>query len=251
MKSFKSKSENGPPDFAATKRLVNLGMECKMKFHIDLGFVTGEVPIETAKLVGWTEENGWPSDCMMYSDDRDDGWKPPPRKPKEPPDNQLCFPFLINEISLATSNPADMPTKDKSNTTPFWTAIRDLWIQYYKDRYGLEPTFRATEATALQSIMKRLQKHTENSPKSKDQEWTEEYAKRVFTYFLELAYKNSWLQRNFRLPILSQSFDSIVASNGTKHPTTKPATGAEVDSNSAFRKIATLAGMLREPGREH
>lgn len=100
VKAHKVKWPEPPPDFAASKKLVNLGMECKMKLAIDLTFVDVDIPEDIAQLVGWTEEKGWPSDCMMYSDDDNDGWKPTPRTPKDAPDCQMCLPFAINEIAL-------------------------------------------------------------------------------------------------------------------------------------------------------
>lgn len=90
--------ELGMPDFDTTQRLVNLGRECRLKFAIDLGFITGEIPLEVASVIGYTEEKGFPEQCMMFSDNDDDGYKPNPRKPKDEPPSQFCLPFAINEI---------------------------------------------------------------------------------------------------------------------------------------------------------
>lgn len=105
VKAFKP--NNGePPDFDATQKLVNLGRECKHKFKIDWGFISGEVPIETSLAIGGTEKD-FPKKCILWSDDSNDGYKPTPRKPKDAPDNQLCMPFGINEI-LAQSEPISL-----------------------------------------------------------------------------------------------------------------------------------------------
>ena len=92
VRAYKPKDWNNPPDFAASKKLVNLGLECKMKLAIDFGFISGEVPIDIAQLVGWNEEDGWPSGCAMFSDDEKE--RPKRRgksKPKPPPENQTAL----------------------------------------------------------------------------------------------------------------------------------------------------------------
>ena len=97
VKSFKP-SNGEMPDYNTTQKLVNLGRECKMKFAIDVGFVTGEIPLEIAQSIGYTEEKGFPSSCLHFSDNDDDGFKTSPRKPKDEPPNQMCLPFVTNEI---------------------------------------------------------------------------------------------------------------------------------------------------------
>lgn len=102
VKAFKPK--NGIiPDYKNTQRLVNLGLECKMKFAIDFSSITGEIPISIAKEIGYSEENGLSGNCMFFSDDNDDNWQPTPKKPKDAPDCQMCLPFAINEIVLNKS----------------------------------------------------------------------------------------------------------------------------------------------------
>lgn len=99
VKSYKP--TNGQmPDYKTTQRLVNLGMECKLKLAIDFSAITGEVSEDIARQVGWTPEKHWPEACMMFSDDENDGWKPAPKKPKDAPDCQMCLPFAINEIVM-------------------------------------------------------------------------------------------------------------------------------------------------------
>lgn len=100
-RAHKPKDPNNPPNFSATVKLVNLGMECKMKLSVDFGFVTGTMAKEMAVLIGYTEENGFPDSCMFHSDDDRDGWHPV-YKPKQPPDNQMCLPFALNEICPET-----------------------------------------------------------------------------------------------------------------------------------------------------
>lgn len=99
VRAFKPAEGKNMPDYSTTQKLVNLGRECTMKYAIDMGYMTGEVSVEIAALVGWTEEKGWPDSCMMFSDDDNDEWKPAPRKPYGP-DEQMCLPFAINDIVM-------------------------------------------------------------------------------------------------------------------------------------------------------
>ena len=88
------------PDYNVTQKLVNLGRECKLKFALDYSMVTGELPTDIALQIGYTEQNGFPESCMLFSDDKNDGYKTPPRKPKDAPDGQMCLPFAINDIVM-------------------------------------------------------------------------------------------------------------------------------------------------------
>lgn len=91
--------KGNPPNFQNTLKLVNMGCECKMKLAMDYGNITGTIAVWAAQLIGLKEGRlSW--QCMMFSDDDNDRWKPTPRQPYSPPDNQLCFPFIIDEIGV-------------------------------------------------------------------------------------------------------------------------------------------------------
>jgi hypothetical protein len=96
VKAFK----NNMHDYDTTQKLVNLGRECKLKFALDLGNLSGELPIDIAEQIGYTEHKGFPQTCLKWSDDDNDKWKPAPRKPKGDNDLQLCMPFAINDIVM-------------------------------------------------------------------------------------------------------------------------------------------------------
>lgn len=88
------------PSDKTMKQYCSSGRECKLKYAIDFGFVTGEIPLDIAKQIGIDEQNGGLKEsCMMFSDNDDDGFKPPKRpKPDRTPDNQLVMPFLLDEV---------------------------------------------------------------------------------------------------------------------------------------------------------
>jgi len=98
-RAYKPKpGEEEYPDFDETKKLVEQGKECKLKFDLDFAFVTGEMPEETAKQIGY--KNGRLSwSCMMMIDDDGRGFNYDDIKPIDDiPDNQLCLPFAMDEI---------------------------------------------------------------------------------------------------------------------------------------------------------
>lgn len=85
------------PKESTLKSYVSCGKYCKMQYHIDLSVIDGSMPLHIAQLIGY---NGtFPSQCMMYSDNKDDGFKYPKRpKGDDSPDNQFVMPFLVDEI---------------------------------------------------------------------------------------------------------------------------------------------------------
>lgn len=88
------------PDFEETEKLVAQGRECKMKLHLDFGFVIGEIPEDIGKQIGLNEAGGLKESCMMFIEDNGRGWEgEEEQKPVDIiPDNQLCLPFLMDEI---------------------------------------------------------------------------------------------------------------------------------------------------------
>jgi len=99
VKAYRPKVEGNWPSFDTMKQYCSIGKECKLKLHIDIGFISSEVPKEIIDQIG-RNENGWISDqCMLFSDNEDDGYKPKKRpKPDGSGPNQMIMPFSIEEI---------------------------------------------------------------------------------------------------------------------------------------------------------
>jgi len=98
IKSFKPKNGEYPSD-STMKKYCSIGKECKMKYALDLGHITGTIPNEIAQQIGVDENFNLKDQCMMFSDDEDDGFKYPKKpKPDNTPDNQMVLPFTLNEI---------------------------------------------------------------------------------------------------------------------------------------------------------
>ena len=103
------KANWGQHDYNKTQKLVNLGIECPLKFDMELNSFDGTISDETAFEIGCTrppeqQKNGrfctLFRQCKRFSDKDDDKWKPT-TKPIDQPDNQLCFPFIHSDIDSA------------------------------------------------------------------------------------------------------------------------------------------------------
>jgi len=106
VRAYWPKGEDWPKD-TTMRHYISIGKECKLKYHIDLGFILGEIPVEIALQIG-AKENEYsrlklPWNCIMFSDDEDDGYHPP-KRPKRPPTPDIrqahLFPLDTNFIEL-------------------------------------------------------------------------------------------------------------------------------------------------------
>ena len=85
------------------------GKMCKIQYYLGWGHVYGYIPKSIAPLAGWTEEKGWPEQCMLYSDNDDDRWRPPKKpKPDPTPDNQV---LLFSEFDSLFEEKRELITK--------------------------------------------------------------------------------------------------------------------------------------------
>jgi len=100
-KAFFPKQDGDWPSDKTMRQYCSTGKECKLKYAIDLGFITGEIPLNIALQIGYKEETkDFPDSCMMFSDNEDDRWQPPKRpRPDKTPDNQMVMPFLFDSIT--------------------------------------------------------------------------------------------------------------------------------------------------------
>jgi hypothetical protein len=100
-KAFHVDEEKGWPKESTLKEYVRCGKYCKFQYWIDISFIEAAIPKEIAEGMGYTEEKRFPRNCLHYSDNEDDGYKPPKRpKPDNTPDNQLLMPFFLQEIGI-------------------------------------------------------------------------------------------------------------------------------------------------------
>ena len=102
VKAFFPKVDGDWPSDATMKQYCSIGKECKLKYAIDVAFITGEIPMNIAVQIGIDMDfGGLKETCMMFSDNEDDGYRPTNQPDPEDP-NQLCMPFFsVVEESLS------------------------------------------------------------------------------------------------------------------------------------------------------
>jgi hypothetical protein len=125
--------------------------------------------------------------------------------------------------ALAADAAGDVQSDKKNKKiTPHWHKLKETWISFYKQHFnGIEPTFNGGAAAALKSIATQLQNTASKSPKTALNEWTEDYAAKNLLHFLTLSIDDSWRKQNFRLPVLSGHYDSIIQKLPHEHTTSK------------------------------
>src|ERR1700759_4132073 len=74
VKAYKPKKEGEWPSFKTMQVYCSIGKECKLKLAIDIGFITSEVPTEIIDQIGRDENGHIVEQCMLYSDNEDDGY---------------------------------------------------------------------------------------------------------------------------------------------------------------------------------
>ena len=112
--------------------------------------------------------------------------------------------------------PGDAPGGDPSgdgsevekqkSVTKFWVPLKNTWFDFYQKKFSARPTFQGAAPKNLKFIAGRL----EQLVAEKGREWSEPYAVRCLAGFLEKAYEEEWLRKNFLLTNLATKFDAIV-----------------------------------------
>lgn len=87
-----------------------------------------------------------------------------------------------------------------------WEEMIKSWIEFYKQKKSTEPTFEGKDASALKSILGKLEKRSIE----KKYEWNIENARNALHHFLMLAYSDQWISENFMLNVINQKFDKII-----------------------------------------
>ena len=120
--------------------------------------------------------------------------------------------------------------------TMYWKILVDVWFVFYKEKFGVDPTFNGQAAKSLKFIVETIEK----SVKKANKDWTEEYAAGGLKHFLTLAYSDEWLKQNFLLNNLASKFDAIIQKRNGNNQTGKQATGAGVSTSSILERINAM-----------
>lgn len=135
----------------------------------------------------------------------------------------IVRPCIVEESSVVESiTPADSPqvhkkpkkvsTKKNEDSEPYWQKLVDEWFFMNQKIFGAPPSFTGKDARELKKLIGLLKARA----KLKQVEWTESIAIQRFTAFMEEAYKDQWISKNFLLNNLVSQFDKIIL-NHSQH----------------------------------
>ena len=100
--------------------------------------------------------------------------------------------------------------------TPFFTILKTVWFDFYKEKFNITPTFSGMHGAKLKSIEKKLKQKSEEM----QSDWNAEIAEQAFKHYLLVAHEDKWRKNNFELHILDSQFNIIISkitfNNGTK-----------------------------------
>lgn len=135
-------------------------------------------------------------------------------------------------------NQTSFPPVAVEEKTLYWKILVDTWFVFYKERFGLDPTFNGQAAKSLKFIVDTIEKSVIKAGKP----WTEEFAVSSLKHFLQLAHSDEWLKQNFLLNNLASKFDAIIQKRNAQstNQAGKQATGASVSTSSILSKINAM-----------
>lgn len=108
--------------------------------------------------------------------------------------------------------PKKVSTKKNEDSEPYWQKLVDEWFFMNQKIFGAPPSFTGKDARELKKLIGLLKARA----KLKQVEWTESIAIQRFTAFMEEAYKDQWISKNFLLNNLVSQFDKIIL-NHSQH----------------------------------
>lgn len=98
--------------------------------------------------------------------------------------------------------------KNKKEPQPpaeHWKVLVDTFFRFCLKKFNAEPTFGSSGPRDLKAIVTVLKVRAEKSGAT----WDEKTASNRLWFFLEHAYKDDWLSRNFLLPHLNRFKDKV------------------------------------------
>lgn len=95
--------------------------------------------------------------------------------------------------------------KEKAAPEPFWNEMVELWFRFCREKFNEEPTFSGSAPRDLKDIVKTLHERATKS----NVEWTQNVAEFRFRNFLDFAYQDSWLSKNWLLSNINRQKDKI------------------------------------------
>lgn len=106
---------------------------------------------------------------------------------------------------MATKEKKPRKSTTKKPPEPHWDELVNFWFSYCRDKKGEEPSFDGSAPRDLKNLIESLRIRCEKS----NTEWTLEVALLRFKNFLDFAYQDSYLNKNWLLFNLNRQKDKI------------------------------------------
>jgi len=141
---------------------------------------------------------------------------------------------LHNTNSSSAKAASKKKEVDKPEKTKYWQKLVDTWFVFNEKKFKEKPSFAGADPRHLKKIIELLEKRAVE----KKIEWTEEKAVEWFEYFLQKAFEDTWLSKNFLLVQLERFIDKILLNQNGQHKP-KPASsskGSTIDDIQALKR---------------
>lgn len=102
-----------------------------------------------------------------------------------------------------------------------WPKLVDSWFVFYEKKVGEKPSFEGRITSDFKNLVGMLEKKV----LAKKNVWDVDTAGQHFTKFLEVAYHDPWLSKNFLISNLLTQFDKIIANGKNGTPIERTSTG--------------------------
>lgn len=126
--------------------------------------------------------------------------------PVDPPAGELAIP------------PTPPPPPAEPSPPTIWEICVETWFVFYEGQFKEKPSFAGRDPSALKSLLKLIEKKV----LAAGHLWTWETCGKQFLRFLQIAWTDDWLKKNFLLQNLLSQFDKIIA-NGRTATNVQPA----------------------------
>jgi len=102
-----------------------------------------------------------------------------------------------------------MPPKERKKKEkviePYWKELVKVYFDFCREKFSEEPSFDGSAPRDMKTIVKCLHERATKS----NVEWTLDVAQFRFHNFLEFAYQDVWLAKNFLLSNINRQKDKI------------------------------------------
>lgn len=96
------------------------------------------------------------------------------------------------------------PKKEKV-VEPYWNDLVEVYFNFCREKFNESPSFDGSAPRDLKAIIKTLHERSDKS----NVEWTLNVATFRFHNFLEFAFQDYWLSKNFLLSNINRQKDKI------------------------------------------